>query len=176
MNDKRIAEIGNLEINLEELAGFLVEAKKQGYAGDGEERIMSDGSKQQTFQRGNYFYVDSYLGYYRISGKEEVRWQGSKKEWTWRMLYCGGMLPKYHGDKELAEKVFGFLKEALMEVPIKLPFRGPIYFGGKEFVYYNEIIHASSLDFFKGAERIFIAEESKHLFELNYIGGLIIPK
>jgi hypothetical protein len=99
-------KLGKLEIDLDELRAFIVRAKKHCYAGNGEERRLADGSKQLVFQEGDFWYEDNYDGYYQAPGRELVKWQREDGQRIWQMSYSGGMLPRFHGNRELAKRTF----------------------------------------------------------------------
>src|SRR3989344_982930 len=103
-------KLGKLEIDLEELRDFIVEGKKNCYAGNGEEVILTDGSKRLRFQEGNFYYEDSYAGYYQAPGRELVRWKRKNGQRIWQMSYSGGMIDLENLNKDLVERAFAFLK------------------------------------------------------------------
>ncbi len=172
-------KIGNLEINLEELANFLVEAKKACWAGSGEEELMMGGSKLLTFQKGNFHYIDNYAGYFQIAGNELVRWRDFDGQRIWQMNYSGGMLPEFQGDKKLAKETNDFLREMLSRVSIRKPFRGlesPVSDSVEDenFRYFTKT--EGDIERFCGEESIFSFQKNSKVYSLNYHGGIIIPK
>ncbi|MBI5148258.1 hypothetical protein HZA33_01110 [Candidatus Pacearchaeota archaeon] len=160
-------------INLEELAGFLVRAKKATYAGDGAEvaadKVQRPGFKELVYREGDWEYRDSYKGFYLAPGQEIVRFKG---EAVWAMAYSGGMSFKDHGNLDFAKKTFAFLKKALSQVNEKMPFRGPGNFKEGEYSYMFWI--EGDIKDFHGVERISFG--SRQVFKQHYIGGLIISK
>ena len=157
-------------IALDELAKFLVRAKMQTYAGDGNElQPQRPGFKELEYVEGDLTYRDSYAGYFFASGQEIVR---HKNIPIWAMAYSGGMLREYHGNKEFAKKTFIFLKKVLGKVETKKPFRGPKIFSDSGFLYKN--YSQGDISDFKGTEHIFY--KRKEVFRQNYIGGVIILK
>ena len=174
-----IIKLGKLEIDLEELRDFIVEGKKNCYAGNGKEIILPDGSKLLTFQKGNFYYEDNYAYYYQAPGRELAKWKNKDGQRIWQMAYSGGMIDFNKQDKKLAKKTFGFLKKVLSKVPREYPFRGPIFFADNDFKYYNRIISLNgqnNLLRFKGDEIIYPLEGVHSVFSQDYIGGLCIPK
>lgn len=180
-----ILKLGKLEINLNDLANFLVEAKKACWAGNGKEEIMPDGSKQLALRYGPLVYTDNYAGYYQFSGVEIVIYHRVNKQKIWQMSYSGGMLPEFQVDEKLAEKTFSFLKEALLQVAPEAPFRGPKAYSNEIGAYINRI--TGDIKKFKGEEEIrmrredykeyCIDDKARYLvYSLNYHGGIIIPK
>lgn len=170
-----IIRLGKLEIDLEELRDFLVEAKKNCYAGNGEEQIAEDGSKILTFQKGNFHYTDNYTGFYQASGTEIIRWQRPNGQRIWQMSYSGGMLPDFSSDKNLAHATFEFLKRSLSKITRESPFRGPEgeSFDEGEFKYWAYTSPKRNIKRFVGNERI---SKGTIIFSQDYIGGLVIPR
>ncbi|MBU4086739.1 MAG: hypothetical protein KKB21_04150 [Nanoarchaeota archaeon] len=178
--------IRDAEFMASELADFLVRAKRTCYAGNGNEQILADGSKQLTFQQGNFHYTDNYAGYFQAPGVEIVRWQKPEGQRIWQMAYSGGM--KYESDNLLlAQRVFKFLKRALEAVDVSAPFRDPECntedwddlkpsfwddSSKKELRYFART--EGDIRNFRGRE--FIDEGVWTVFEQDYIGGLVIPK
>jgi hypothetical protein len=157
-------------INLKNLAEFLVKAKCRTYAGDGKEIApQRPGFNELEFKDGDWEYRDSYSGLYFAPGQEVVRFKGVP---VWTMAYSGGMKPEYHGNRDFAEQVFSFLKQALLRVKESRPFRGPESFKDGEFEY----VDASEGDItdFRGTEIILF--RGKEVFRQNYIGGAIVHK
>lgn len=182
-------KLGKLEINLEELANFLVKAKKACWAGGGEEEIVMDSSKLLTFQKGNFHYTDNYAGYFQIAGNEFVRWRDFDGPRIWQMNYSGGMLPEFQGNKKLAKETDNFLREALSQVTPEAPFRGPLnneerflrthcrgsYKDDKKDLIY-EIIVLGDIKRFSGREEIEQTKNRNTIYSLTFHGGIIIPK
>ena len=173
-------KLGELEIDLDELSLFIVNAKKNCYAGNGAEKKLPDGSRLLMFQEGNFYYEDSYDGYYQAPGREIVRWKKLDGQRIWQMSYSGEMLPEYIGNEEFAKKTFSFLKEALLTVTPDMPFRGEekkIFhkeIDGEHWFY--ETKTKGDTKNFSGQERIFTLHSKKEVFIQNYIGGIITPK
>lgn len=170
-------KLGQLEIELNELKGFTADAKKSCYAGNGQEVILADGSKQLTFQRGNFHYTDNYAGYFQAPGTEIVRWQREDGQRIWQMSYSGGMMPEFIGNVELAKKTFVFLKEALKNISSQEPYRGPRDFEQAGFFYERKL--NGDFSQFRGFELIHrrISPITKEIvFSQDFVGGLVIPK
>ncbi len=143
---------------------FLLEAKKNTYATNGEkkEKILDSGAKQLIFAKEKYLYVDSYYGSKDFVGEEIVF---ENKKFIWGMNYSGKMInivPK--------KEFFEFLKDTLKLVPKEIPFRGPISFERKEFKY-NNIVKEKNLEKFVGKEEIYY--KNKLVYSLEYHGGKI---
>ena len=159
-----------MDINLGELAGFLVRAKVRTCAGNGQEiAIQRPGFKELEYREGDWEYRDSHAGFYAASGQEIVRFQGNP---IWCMAYSGKMLPLFYGNIELAQEMFTFLKKALQQVNITAPFRGPAIFAEKNWEYQNN--HEGNLTHFLGKEMVL--HYNKEIFCQDYLGGLIMSK
>ena len=159
-----------MEFTLEQLATFLIRAKKQTYAGEGKEIVpQRPGFKELEFVDGHFEYRDSYIGFYKAPGQEIVRYKGKP---VWVMSYNGGMKEKYHKDEDLAMQIFGFLKKCLNQVEESEPFRGPKYFKEGDYEYINEVY--GNIKEFKGQEKILFKGEE--IFRQEYIGGLVVLK
>jgi len=154
-----------MQIDLTELAKFLVKAKVQAYAGDGAE-VPSErpGFRELIFSDGIWQYRDSYSGFFFAPGQEVVRLRDVP---VWAMSYSGGMRQKYHGNTDFAKQTFNFLKQALLRVEESRPFRGPNHFSEGKLEY----VDASEGDItdFIGTERIIY--QGNEVFRQHYIGG-----
>jgi len=198
MNEKigaKIVKLEKIDVNLNDLANFLVEAKKNGYAsGKGIIKLPS-GLEQVQFQKGLFHFTDTWSGHYKFGGNEIVRLSGSP---IWVMNYYGGMLPEFLDpipkkveefifDKELTKKSYEFLREALLQVNADAPFRGPVkvdpLHSSPDIGFYKDeqkgLIYTNSLDGgvrnFRGSEKIETGA-GKMLYSLKYHGGLIVQK
>jgi len=167
-------KIGQLEIDLEELTNFIVKAKKNTYAGMGEEKRLPDGSKLLVFQEGNFYYEDNYGGSYQAPGRELVKWQREDGQRIWQMSYSGGMPSEFWGNKILKDKTFTFLREVLMLINFDYPFRGPLRHENEDFAYTTEV--KGNIQKFSGIEWIRSKELERIMFSQDFIGGLVIPK
>ncbi len=159
-----------MNMDLDVLARFLVRAKVQAYAGEGSEvSSQRPGFKELEFIEGDWYYRDSYSGFFLAPGQEVVRYQGVP---VWAMAYSGGMLPEFHGDTVFAKRTFTFLKQVLLRVEVSRPFRGPRFFQEGDFSYSDS--SSGDLTDFVGTESI--SYRGKEVFRQRYIGGLIISK
>ena len=141
---------------------FLVEAKKNTYAGDGKLSAPSrPGSKDLSFQQGNYLYIDTYLGSLDFIGEEAV-WQHQKP--IWAMNYYGVMLTD-----EVPDGFSQCLKGALQNVPPEAPFRGPTHYLVSELEY--TCTWRGDIDQFEGVEQILL--NGKEIYRLVFHGGSI---
>ena len=179
-----------MTFDLEELAEFLVTAKKATYAGDGAEVATPErpGFKELQFTQGDWDYRDSYAGFFLAPGQEVVRFQGRP---VWAMSYTGGMTERFQNDQAFATQYAGLTEEELVplfqseakqkvlgKVEVTRPFRGP-----EEFLDTAEWTYQSKT---KGDISDFLGEEFIHhrgedfmhktVFKQAYLGGLIVPK
>jgi hypothetical protein len=96
---------------LQELNRFLGRAALNTYAGGGQEVDPEEvGFKELEFKEGNWYYKDSYAGFFQSWGREVV-WYNQKPVWT--QIYGGGMTAKFQNDTKFAHETFDFLKKAL---------------------------------------------------------------
>lgn len=159
-----------MEINLEELARFLIKAKSEAWAGDGKEIApQRQGFKELEYSDGPWEYRDSYAGYFMAPGQEYVRFQDQP---VWMMAYSGGMSPENRGNKSFAKETFTFLKKALKMVEATRPFRGPENFCERDWEYKDS--SEGDITDFKGTEQILY--QGTEIFKQHYCGGLVLPK
>lgn len=138
---------------------FLVEAKKRTYAGKGAETDPSRvGSHDLVWRDGDMMYYDSYLGGEKFVG-EEALWLGGAP--IWGMNYVGRVTGEnFSGD---------FLKEALLNVPLEKPFRGPEQYSRGGYEYNCEVV--GDFGWFQGRETIRL--DGVEIYECFFHGGLI---
>lgn len=144
----------------EDIAGFLIRAKRACYAGHGEELDASRKcSHDLEYEEGELYYYDTYLGGERFGGEEAV-WKGGVPIWC--MNYCGRVTGEYFsGD---------FLKEALTAVPRDMPYRGPSLFQSGAYTYHCRT--EGVFDWYQGYEEIL--HEGVKIYECYFHGGSII--
>jgi hypothetical protein len=147
------------------LSNFLVKAKTNTYASNGEggERTLEDGAKELIYEQDEYKYRDRYFGSNFFIG-EEIVWQNGKA--VWGMNYYG----KIVSDKVDNDRLYPFLKKALMLVKTDRPFRGPDDFSDGDWKYHDE--SNGTVDKFDGTETIYFKKEK--VFELKYHGGTVV--
>ena len=162
-----------MRVELETLANFLVEAKKNAWAGNAEEKNEFGIRKVAPFTK-NYskkyilIYMDQYVGGKSFQGLEVVS-QILLDEFipVWAMSYGGN----YLGSLKEKKKVDQILKSALKKAPIDAPFRGPSKLSNKIYEYENNW-HGTLKDF-KGEEIIYDKKTRYDVFGTKYAGGLI---
>lgn len=150
------------------LIQFLLTAKKQTYASQGDEfsltPLLTD-TKQLEYQQGDFSYRDIYAGQLFFVGQEIVY---NNNQAVWSMAYSGGILDNVTDQKNVYP-IYGFLRKCLSEVDYDSPFRGPALLVDKDYTYENSVV--GHFDAFHGVEKIY---HSKSLvYQLNYSGGRI---
>ena len=162
-----------MNIDLEKLAKFLVEAKKKTYASVNKMKIDAERPlhDELEFEGDEFYYRDSYVGFFQAPGMEEVR-LGKEGETIWTMAYSGGMVPEYQEDINFAKQTFNFLKKALSLVDEKSPYRGIEKLEEGDWKYICKV--EGDIKRFLGHEKIFFKD--KEVFSQDYIGGLVLDK
>ena len=160
-NDNCITEIIESEkiVEFGKCIEFLVEAKKNTYAGDGKTKDVSmrPCSKDLEYTKGDYKYIDTYLGGENFIGEEAVFYLGKP---IWGMNYYG---------KEYKGFSVDFLKKAMMTITKENPYRGQPIFKDGDYTYVCEV--NGDFECFHGAEKIYF--ENKMVFECSFNGGII---
>jgi hypothetical protein len=150
---------GNSMNKLTDIIPFLIRAKKQTYAAKGGQVASSRPcSHDLRYEEGEMLYIDTYLGGERFAGEEAV-WR--KNVPLWAMNYVGRVTGEnFSGD---------FLKEALLNVPEDMPYRGPASYASGDYLYKCNV--SGDFSFFSGYEEIFFRGES--IYECHFHGGEI---
>lgn len=151
-------------INIED---FLIEAKKQTYANENVEKVLSarKNSKDYEYKRDNMVYHDTYFGGTNFIG-EEVVYVDDKTYWA--MNYYGVTLDETLGE----ETMDNALRPALMNVGVDkdvIPVRGPKEMINGEYKYSFEVV--GDINYFSGVEIIY--KNDKKIYELKCHGGLV---
>jgi len=146
---------------------FLVKAKVNTYAssGEGRERTLNDGTKELTYEEGQFKYRDRYFGFNPFIG-EEVVFENNKV--VWGMNYYGFIT----SNKVSAKEVYEFLKKALRKVKSDKSCRGPPKLKDRNFEYINKV--DGNIEKFAGVEKIFY--KKKEVYRLYYHGGSVKTK
>ena len=146
-------------VGTEALRAFLREAKQNTYAADGAKSAPSRlCSHDLSYEKGAFFYLDTYLGGERFAGEEAV-WENGAP--VWAMNYVGRVLDERFSG--------GFLCEALLLVSQELPSRGPALHKNGDFTYTCRT--EGDFTWFEGQEEIFLGETK--VFECRFHGGSI---
>jgi len=150
-------------MDFEKLKKFLVKAKINTYATDGEdnEETLLDGTKELEFKEGDFLYRDRYFGSNPFIGEEVVFYNGKV---IWGMNYCGGVILDVS-----SEEIYVFLKKALRLVDKAIPFRGPKHFEDGKLKYINTV--NGDIKKFDGIEKI--SSNEKGIYKLIYHGGIV---
>ena len=159
-NDNCITNINNENIDTNELIEFLITAKKNTYASNNSKEIISSkpNSHDLIYENEKYKYFDSYFGGENFIG-EEILYQNNIP--IWGMNYCGIELNENFSSK--------FLKEALSNVTIDKPFRGPEIYQNGDYLYICK--NDGNFDRFHGKEEIYFHKEK--VYECVFHGGII---
>ena len=161
-----------MNLDLENLKTFLIDAKKQTYAnGDaGLTKLTRQCSKDYQFEKeidGKLFsYHDTYFGTGKFAGEEVVYVDGIC---VWTMVYYGASK-----DESLSGQIYNLcLRPALMNVGKDkdvLSLRGPKSFKNGDFTY--TFSSKGDLLNFEGKEEIFF--KNKKVYQLICCGGEIL--
>ena len=146
-------------IKEDQLLKFILKAKKSSYADKTHKsKQLRIDSHDYSYEENDYKYCDSFFGRSYFSGQEIVY---IKDEVCWSMNYYGNVLSEnFKGD---------FLKDALMKVDEKHPFRGPELYQNGEYTYVSHSI--GELTAFEGHEEIYY--KNQKIYEGKYHGGII---
>lgn len=147
------------DVDTNELVAFLIRAKRNTYAGKGNEvKSSRPASHDFSYEENDYAYYDTYLGGERFAGEEAVWHDGIP---VWSMNYAGRVTGEhFNGD---------FLKEVLCHVPETQPFRGPEIYTKGEYSYHCKVDGVFS--WYQGYEEIFY-QDSK-IYECHFHGGVL---
>ncbi|MFJ8528286.1 DUF5680 domain-containing protein [Bacillus sp. NPDC094106] len=157
-----------MSINHELLTQFLVEAKRNTYASQGDDASVEpllNGSKQLEYCSGDYSYRDIYYGSAFFIGQETVEFENRP---IWSMAYSGGVTIQ-NADWDIIGPIYSFLRQALRLVDTNSIYRGPNYYESGTYIFKNE--YEGTLDCFYGQEIILIGDEK--VYELRYNGGIV---
>ena len=148
-------------------ARFLVRAKRATYAGQGDDATVDpllQDSKQLEYRDAEFFYRDIYFGMWRFSGQEVV-YVADRAAWS--MSYAGGLCAGVA--RAAARPIYAFLRQALTDVPERLPLRGPALYEREAMRYTTRCDGA--LEQFHGVEEIH--RDGECLYRLQFCGGCV---
>jgi hypothetical protein len=157
---------------LKTLNSFLGRAALKTYAGGGVEVDPEEaGFKELEYREGDWFYKDSYTGFFQSWGRETV-WFKNKPIWT--QLYGGGMVADCRDNEAFAHETFNFLKKALSAGEKEEVFqpRGPREFTDGDWLYSCQ--SNGDITNFSGHEQIFF--KGRIVFIHDFLGGLILAR
>jgi hypothetical protein len=154
------------EVDLNELAELIVEAKRNTFAA-GKEEETPEGSKISRFQKGRYSYSDIWDGSTPFQGKELVRDIETKNP-VWGMVYRGRDI-----NVRIDNVIFvAFLRKSLMQVTKEIPYRGPEFFFNVCYPGFRyENVAKGDLTEFRGNDRVLY--DGRVVFKSGYMGGLL---
>jgi len=155
-----------MDINLDDLRKFILEASRATYA-SGDESIkvkQSDNSTTIRYENGPYSFHDNYFGGEPYGGREVIFFNNKP---IWMMVYYGLV----HNNTS-PQLVYPFLVESLSNSTADMPYRGPAYYERDNIKYINDFL--GDISNFSGTEKIFINDVC--VYEASYIGGLIDRK
>lgn len=146
-------------IDSNEMAAFLIRAKRNTYAGKGQEiKSSRRASHDFSYEEKDYAYYDTYLGGNRFAGEEAVWHCGDP---VWSMNYVGRIL----GDPFNAD----FLKEVLCLGTKEYPYRGPEIYMKGDYRYHCKV--DGGFFWYQGYEEIFYL--NKKIYECYFHGGAL---
>lgn len=146
-------------MDISSLENFIVMAKKETYASKNNKVVsLRKGAHDYKYSEKNFQYCDSFFGSRFFSGQEIIY---QDDEVCWAMNYYGRVLSDEFNSN--------FLKEALLTVNKKQPFRGQNCYQNGDYTY----ICKSNGDFyfFNGFEEIYY--QSNKIYEGMFHGGMI---
>jgi hypothetical protein len=154
-----------LSFNYEQLTNFIVEAKRNTYASQGDDASVQpllNGSKQLEYRSSDYLYRDIYFGSAFFIGQETVEFENRP---VWSMVYSGGVIIP----DAIVGPIYSFLRQALRMVDTESIYRGPNLFESGNYIFKNE--YMGTLDCFHGKEIILM--NGQKVYELRYNGGIV---
>ena len=146
------------EQDIQQLIEFRLEANVNTYAAYmNETESTRYDSHDFTYSRGSYTYHDTYVGGEQFAGEEAIWYEGKSQ---YAMNYVGRVLgQQFSGD---------FLKEALRQADVNMPYRGPEYYQSGEYVYKCNVV--GDFTWFQGYEEIYCNNEK--VYECYFHGGI----
>ncbi|MDH3601027.1 MAG: DUF5680 domain-containing protein [Candidatus Tectomicrobia bacterium] len=152
----------------EEFIRFLVHAKRQTYASQGDDAMVAPllpGTRQLEYRDRAFFYRDVYVGTAAFVGQEIVYYQDQP---IWSMSYAGGLAGHLDAAQAL-RPISAFLRTALRQVSEQYPYRGPHHVEEAPCRYTHQ--HHGSFEAFWGVERI--TQHDEEVYTLHYSGCLL---
>ncbi len=147
------------DIDINKAVSFLVSAKKNTYPIN-ENKVQSSRMKSSDFcyAENEYKYYDTYLGGEKFTGEEAIWYCDTP---IWCMNYSGRVIGSNFNN--------GFLKEVLLQVTEKFPYRGPKIYTKGDYHYHCKV--DGEFIWFQGYEDIFYLDEK--IYECYFHGGVI---
>ena len=143
---------------------FILRAKNNTYAGDGERCISTrKSSVDMEYIEGNLCYHDTYFANVDFSGQEAVYY---KDRPVWTMVYYGKVT---RPDMVSASEIGAMIKESLSMMYIEGRFLGGFSYQKDNFCYIDR--NEGEFSYFHGTEVIF--KDGIPVYELKYTGGTL---
>ncbi len=154
--------------DLQQLAKFLVEAKKQTYASGDDAKVASgrEDSNDYEYTDGSMTYHDTYFGGVKFIGEEVV--YSAEKKASWGMNYRGETLRLDMSEVAMDAVLRPALSMVGEDMEI-IPVRGPRRFERDGYVYEFEV--EGSLESFSGHETV--SKDGEVIYRLSCNGGRI---
>ncbi len=152
---------------MDALERFILKAKKNGWVGaeTGGTKIPASrlGSMDITYQDGDFFYQDTFVGLSDFCGQEHVCFKG---EAVWSMVYRGRIM---RADLIDGAQVVEILRAALGALYQEGRFLGHFQHKSAEFTY----LDTNQGDFNNFSGRETIIRDRVEAYELHYVGGIV---
>lgn len=154
--------------DLQELAKFLVEAKKRTYASGDEAKTTPsrEGSNDYEYADGRFVYHDTYFGGVKFIGEEVV--YNAEKQPKWAMNYRGETLRPDMSEAAMDAVLRPALSMVGEDTDI-VPVRGPRKFERDGYVYEFEV--DGTLENFSGKETV--SKDGEIIYRLSCNGGMV---
>ena len=152
----------------EALSHFLVQAKQQTYAGQGDDATVTPllpGTRQLEYRERDFCYRDIYAGLVQFVGQEMVY---HRDQPIWSMSYAGGLVDPSSASPSWRD-VFAFLRTALLQVSDTSPYRGPRRVESGDYRYDHDSY--GSFDAFWGEETV--TQCDCLVYRLHYSGRVL---
>jgi hypothetical protein len=149
-------------IDLDELKGFLAKANMPHADGSAPMIKETDGSRTIVFEDGPWSMHDNFFGGEPYGGRQIVLYDG---EPVWLCVYYGFVAK----ERESADDVYDFLREALQYPPEAMPLRGASSYKRGNFEYRHEV--PEDITSFESQE--VILENGKQIYWAKLVGGLV---
>lgn len=160
----------NIQFDTHKLEEFYGTATLSTYAGGGNYiKSLRKGFKELEYKDGDWYYRDSYTGFFRSGGQEVVYYKDTP---IFIVSYCGGMTEDYIYNLSFTNETFSFLKKALSQKEDSFTPRGPGRFQSGDFEYTAN--WNGNIENFKGEEKI--SYKGNIVFTHDFFGGIIVGK
>ena len=154
--------------DLQQLAKFLVKAKKQTYASGDEAKVSSsrEGSNDYEYTDSEMTYHDTYFGGVKFIGEEVV--YSAEKKACWGMNYRGETLRPDMSEAAMDAVLRPALSMVGEDTEV-IPVRGPRKFERDGYIYEFEV--EGTLESFRGKETV--SKDGEVIYRLSCNGGMI---